>query len=120
MSDPQEPTAPQSPQAEPQEGGGTPRPKRRRGSRGGRNRNRTTARQPAELPERPTEGRPQTVEAADRALVRKPDPNAPKPQIGDSRPAPVAAEQAADGDKAPTPARRRRRRGGRGRSGSGG
>ena len=39
---------------------------------------------PEELPDRPIEGRIQDVEAADRALVRK-------PQIGDSRPAPVPA-----------------------------
>jgi ribonuclease E len=105
---------------------GAPRPRRRRGSRGGRNRNRP---RPAnagdvadderpELPERPNEGRP-SVEAAERALVRK-------PQIGDTRPAPANAAPAAerpsgDGNTAGTGARRRRRRGGRGRgTGSGG
>ncbi len=79
-----------------------PKKPRRRGSRGG-NRNRTTGqsssvertasdssesavvakaadRRPEELPERLSENRP-SVEAADRALVRK-------PQIGDSMPAP--------------------------------
>jgi ribonuclease E len=42
------------------------------------------AKPPDELPDRPIEGRIQNVEAAERALVRK-------PQIGDSRPAPAAA-----------------------------
>ncbi len=117
------------------EGDGTPAAnrKRRRGSRGGRNRKRpataddgtvddddaadddvvddevvddeavveavveTAARRPRrdvrpELPERISEGRPSSVEAADQALVRK-------PQIGDTRPAPVRP-----------PARRTRRR----------
>src|SRR6187399_910251 len=86
----------------PEEGDGSPpgpeasadsAPKRRRrGSRGGRNRNRTAgaggapaAGDSVELPDRPNEGRPQTVEAAERALVRK-------PKIGDSRPAPEAAQ----------------------------
>ncbi|HVN50091.1 MAG TPA: ribonuclease E/G, partial [Acidimicrobiales bacterium] len=57
-------------------------------------------RNPDELPERSIEGRPRTAEAADRALVRR-------PQIGDSRPAPVAEPA----PKSPT----KRRRGGRGR-----
>jgi ribonuclease E len=115
-------------------GDGQPRPKRRRGSRGGRGRNRagggasdqsaaaaptegggTTARQskaaersrmPDELPERAMEGRPKSAEAAERALVRK-------PQIGDSRPAPEPAP-------AEPKAKSRRRRGGRGRGGGGG
>jgi ribonuclease E len=47
-----------------------PAPRRRRPS------------EPDELPDRPIEGKVQDVEAADRALVRK-------PQIGDSRPAPT-------------------------------
>jgi ribonuclease E len=115
-------------------GDGQPRPKRRRGSRGGRGRGRagggasdqsaaaaptegggTTARQskaaersrmPDELPERAMEGRPKSAEAAERALVRK-------PQIGDSRPAPEPAP-------AEPKAKSRRRRGGRGRGGGGG
>jgi ribonuclease E len=123
-SDPQEPNAERAEQPEVGDST-TPRPKRRRGSRGGRNRNRTgtTAtttdeRQPDELPERPNEGRPKTVEAAERALVRKPDPDAPRPKIGDSRPAPEAKAEPAAGE--PAPARRRRRRGGRGRSAGGG
>jgi ribonuclease E len=65
------------------------------------------------------EGRPQTVEAAERALVRKPDPSAPRPKIGDSRPSPVSAPPPTTTGEGATPARRRRRRGGRGR-GSGG
>jgi ribonuclease E len=107
------------------------RPRRRRGSRGGRGRNRSgpktqtdgegagpsekdTARpgqsaardkMPDELPERANEGRPKTAEAAERALVRK-------PQIGDSRPAPV------EPPTEPKP-KSRRRRGGRGRGGGG-
>jgi ribonuclease E len=126
-SDPQEPTADRADQPETGDPA-TPRPKRRRGSRGGRNRNRNRtsatgadARQPDELPERPGEGRPQSVEAAERALVRKADPPpatiepGSKPKIGDSRPAPAAKAEPADGDA--TPARRRRRRGGRGRTG---
>ncbi|HEX2384506.1 MAG TPA: Rne/Rng family ribonuclease [Acidimicrobiales bacterium] len=116
---------------------GPTRPRRRRGSRGGRNRSRprtnsTDASGAAapdgaldgadddrpELPERPSEGRP-SVEAAERALVRK-------PQIGDSRPAPAAPDKPAAGDGTGnsstsgtgdpgTGAKRRRRRGGRGR-----
>jgi len=123
-SDPQEPTAARADQPETDDPA-NPRPKRRRGSRGGRNRNRSRtttaggdARQPDELPERPGEGRPQTVEAAERALVRKPDPNAAKPKIGDSRPAPAARAEPDAGEA--SPARRRRRRGGRGRTGGGG
>src|SRR4051794_217628 len=84
------------------EAAGPPRPKRRRGSRGGRNRTRTPRpegaatgagasevdedlgtpdmdRQPDELPDRPIEGRPLDPAVAERALVKK-------PQIGDSRP----------------------------------
>jgi len=129
-SDPQEPSSERAEQPETGDGT-TPRPKRRRGSRGGRNRNRnrssttvdlTEDHQSVELPERSGEGRPQTVEAAERALVRKPEPPAPKPKIGDSRPAPAAsgtkAEPAAGEG---TSSRRRRRRGGRGRgAGAGG
>src|SRR3954452_10536519 len=81
-------------------GPGSPNSRRRRGSRGGRNRSRARpdgmpsassdtadgrgdadadADARPELPDRLQEGRPQSVEAAERALVRK-------PQIGDSRP----------------------------------
>ncbi|HEY2812925.1 MAG TPA: Rne/Rng family ribonuclease [Acidimicrobiales bacterium] len=86
-----------------------------------------------ELPDRSMEGRPQSLEAAERALVRK-------PQIGDTRPAPSSAQakttdtpdKASRGDRGGNAtgdgpgtstgaAKRRRRRGGRGRgSGSGG
>jgi ribonuclease E len=74
-----------------------------------------------ELPERLSEGRP-SVEAAERALVRK-------PQIGDTRPAPKPAAQpaaiaAAKGDSGSSTgeAKKKRRRGGKGKkaaSGSG-
>ena len=87
--------------------------RRRRGSRGGRNRSRSgaangsangddandgddatpaasdrsrpsdTDRNPDELPERIFEGKPKSAEAAEKALVRR-------PRIGDSRPAPEA------------------------------
>jgi ribonuclease E len=133
--------------AEPPRADGPPRPPgakpRRRGSRGGRNRSRprpdaatgTTPSEPGapdrasgaradrepELPDRHGEGRPSTVEAADAALVRRPDPAAAarKPQIGDSMPAPPSAAPA------PAPAgeggpKRKRRRGGRGRGAGGG
>src|SRR3954447_26000124 len=117
MSDQSEPRAPQSPPAEAGDGSssGPPRPKRRRGSRGGRNRNRNRTTSPAssegvELPDRPSEGRP-TLEAAEKALVRK-------PQIGDSRPAP--ADDAGEGAASPTAPKKRRRRGGRGRGSGGG
>src|SRR5947207_1295031 len=100
-----------------------PHKPRRRGSRGGRNRKRPASGAAAEetpaddadprpdLPERISENRP-SAEAAERALVRK-------PQIGDSRPAPARSSRpspGSDGDEAPAPARKRRRRGGRGRS----
>ncbi len=127
--------------------------RRRRGSRGGRNRTRPRSeadggddagagddagdgagsaqagddgRAPSEdrnpeLPDRHIEGRPSSVEAAERALVRK-------PQIGDTRPAPAPAQAVAASAGAATPsatdpdapAKRRRRRGGRKRSGGGG
>src|SRR5438552_10921841 len=99
-----------------------PHKPRRRGSRGGRNRKRPASGAAAvetpsddadprpELPERMSENRP-SVEAAERALIRK-------PQIGDSRPAPARPPDlppGPDGGDAPAPARKRRRRGGRGR-----
>ncbi|MDQ1426037.1 MAG: ribonuclease, partial [Acidimicrobiaceae bacterium] len=112
--------------------------KRRRGSRGGRNRPRARPdgdasetdevddaddiddllspildddRNP-ELPDPPAEGRVQSPEAAEQALVRR-------PRIGDTRPAPVeraalAPESLVGGDDGK---RRRRTRGGRGRAG---
>jgi ribonuclease E len=75
---------------------GAPRPKRRRGSRGGRNRSRPAGardgddessdddtRAPDELPDRASQGRPKDPEAAERALVKR-------PRIGDTRPAPLS------------------------------
>ena len=118
--------------------------RRRRGSRGGRNRSRPrpdTAGADAgdsladadgaddrnpELPDTPREGKPKSVETADASLVRRPDAEAARrPQIGDSMPVPTAppprpvpAGGAGEGD---APSKRKRRRGGRGRgSGSGG
>ncbi len=79
---------------------------------GGGSRSSGEDRTPEELPDRLIEGRPQSVEAAERALVRK------KPQIGDTMPAPErsAPGAAPDGDRQPgTKSGRRRRRGGRGR-----
>jgi ribonuclease E len=123
--------------------GGAPRPKRRRGSRGGRNRNRSGAprdgageddgdddpRTPDEMPERTSQGRPKDAEAAEKALVKR-------PQIGDTRPAPSEPAAAAGDDGEPAPGGRsgnggeaksgsgrsssRRRRGGRGRGSGGG
>jgi ribonuclease E len=127
------------------EGTGAPRP-RRRGSRGGRGRSRPrpegaagdgeeasgddddrsaregsgeldAARTP-ELPDKHRENKP-SAEAAEAALVRR-------PQIGDTRPAPAGAGAAAGtaGDVADAgdggAPRKRRRRGGRGRGGSSG
>lgn len=108
--------------------------KRRRGKRGGRNRNKTrvegAAAQPRaprpprenpvaqdiELPDPPREGMMASPEAADAALVRK-------PQIGDTRPAPASAVAAAkpvaataDGEAKPKSRNRRGgKRGGRNR-----
>jgi len=117
----------------------SPAKRRRRGSRGGRNRSRARAdgatdadtgtgapgspdaddaddRDP-ELPDRHLEGKPASVEAAERALV----PKAPrKPQIGDSMPAPAAPSPAAKADGEGGGGKRRRRRGGRGRGAGGG
>ena len=97
--------------------------RRRRGSRGGKNRSRSPRpsegstgardpREPDELPDLPNEGRP-TAEAAERALVRR-------PQIGDSRPArPVEPSPAPQGEGTGAP-KKRRRRGGKGRGGGNG
>ncbi len=89
-------------------GDGVNRPRRRRGSRGGRNRNRSGGAQP----------RPNETDSAD-------DPVAPKPQIGDSRPAPEPDETDTppkdEGQASGQPRTgNRRRRGGRGRGGGGG
>ena len=120
-------TSEERPQGSPPESSAQPSDapkKRRRGSRGGRNRNKnrtagapgTTVtgddRRPDDLPERASEGRP-SAEAAERSLVRRPGApagtlptegstgDAPgsrgenKPRIGDSRPA--------IGDRRPAP-----------------
>ncbi len=122
------------PSRPPQADGGSPaepgdttsNPKRRRrGTRGGRGRNRTrvtTATDVAEdgtepeLPDRPIEGKVRSPEVAERVLVRR-------PQIGDTRPAPEPPPVTKTGRPgAPAgPSTRKRRRGGTagGRSGSG-
>src|SRR5215217_907930 len=100
-------------------GDGTPR-KRRRGSRGGQRRRRPDgppagdADDAPELPEPLRENRP-SAEAAERALVRK-------PQIGDTRPAPASSSEAAREEPQAPSARRGRGRTGTsgGRSASGG
>ncbi|MEY3389691.1 MAG: hypothetical protein RLZ74_1297 [Actinomycetota bacterium] len=105
-------------------GGNSPAKKRRRGRRGGKNRNRnrqpgaaTTAAVTVELPDPPREGKMVSPQAASDALVRK-------PQIGDTRPAPVmapkpeAAKPAAE--KSKSKSRRGGRRGGRNRRRTGG
>jgi ribonuclease E len=78
------------------DGDGTsePRPPRTRTPRSTR---------PEELPDTMREGRPSTVEAAERALVRK-------PQIGDTRPAPASAPPAARTPKPDESGQRRRKR----------
>jgi ribonuclease E len=113
----------------PARGDTTDRPRRRRGSRGGRGRRPPSGADsgatrdageggtrggpdpamPDEMPERMLEGRPKDPAAAERALVKR-------PQIGDTRPAP--GESAEPG--APAPGKSRRRRGGRGRGRGGG
>ncbi|MEY4365441.1 MAG: hypothetical protein RLZZ305_785 [Actinomycetota bacterium] len=108
-----------------QPGQGGPR-KRRRGSRGGKNHKKpqseqlrdgsTNDRNPQELPDPPAEGRISDPAVAERALVRK-------PQIGDTRPAPVKPPdtgQTTDGQKQSGQKQGKRRRGGRGRSRQGG
>ncbi len=123
--------------------------RRRRGSRGGRNRSRprlegTGAEAAAgddqvadegddddndrnpELPDTPREGQPKTVEAADASLVRRPAAEAARrPRIGDSMPVPTSPppRPAAPGGGAEgdgAPSKRKRRRGGRGRGSGGG
>ncbi|MDQ2650446.1 MAG: Rne/Rng family ribonuclease, partial [Actinomycetota bacterium] len=73
-----------------------------------------------DLPDRPLEGRPKSTEAADRTLVPKVPPPAPrKPQIGDSLPAPAAGPTTSSEPTGEGGAKRKRRRGGRGRGGGG-
>jgi ribonuclease E len=121
-------------------GGAKPR---RRGSRGGRNRNRPrpegaegaespegsegpegsdAAAANPELPPKHRQNKP-SAEAAEAALVRKPQIGDSRPAIGDTRPAPPGASEgppAGGGEGGSSSARRRRRRGGRGRGGQGG
>ena len=92
---------------------GVNRPRRRRGSRGGRNRNRSGGAQN-------NSGNASSTETASAD-----DPVAPKPQIGDSRPAPEPDEADPspkdEGQASGQPrSGNRRRRGGRGRGGGGG
>jgi ribonuclease E len=71
------------------------------------------SRMPDELPERIIEGRPKSADAAEKALVKR-------PQIGDSRPAPAAENEGeAEADDAPK-TRKSSRRSGSGSGGSGG
>jgi ribonuclease E len=94
-----------------------PAKKRRRGRRGGRNRNRTgqsasqgaVAPQAVDLPDLPREGRLVSPEAADAALVRK-------PQIGDTRPAPPVRTAAPTSSESGMPRKKSRRGGKRNRS----
>ncbi|MHB1130253.1 MAG: ribonuclease E/G, partial [Ilumatobacteraceae bacterium] len=121
----QPPKVPQTPMSE----GEIMARKRRRGHRGGSNRSRSTA---VELPDPPREAKMYNLETGTEALVRK-------PQIGDTRPAPVVpvspsttpsrAEAVPDGEPASgNPAagnrtkqkgRRGNRRGGKNRRGRG-
>ena len=78
-----------------------------------------------ELPERIGENRP-SVEAAEQALVRKPQIGDTRPMIGDTRPAPAAAAAAAGADKPASGQGRgdgqgqgQRNRGGKGQQGGG-
>ena len=142
-AEPQQSTAPG---AEPQGDGNTSAEsatnKRRRGSRGGQRRRGAGSNAPAsssddvsaddrndvELPERTGEGRP-SAEAAEKALVRK-------PQIGDTMPVPTApppgpavptrndaapsGQDGGDAQPRSSSSKRRRRRGGGGGNGNGG
>ncbi len=137
-----EPTSAATPRESGAEGGDGPK-RRRRGSRGGRNRSRPrpeTAGDAAdgtseahdeegdddrrpELPDAPREGRPKSIEAADASLVRRPAAEAArKPQIGDSMPVPTSPppRPAPGGAAAEGAPKRKRRRGGRGRGGGAG
>ncbi len=125
-------------------GDGVNRPRRRRGSRGGRNRNRSGGAQgnsgnAATTESDTADGQPpassDAADGGDRPNQRvQPRPSdsagaddvvAAKPQIGDSRPAPEAdgadASPKAEGQASGQPrSGNRRRRGGRGRGGGGG
>jgi ribonuclease E len=113
--------------AAPDPSDGGPPKRRRRGSRGGRNRSRGRAtgtataatevdRRPDDLPDRPIEGVP-SPEAADRATV-KPflTPKVPPPHPAAAEAVPFDEEAVPADEEAPNPGgRKRRRRGGRGR-----
>jgi ribonuclease E len=140
---------PGAPGDEPGSDGAAPKKRRRRGSRGGRGRKRpgaTTATAAAgggdDVDTAVPGGDDWTAEAADRGLTSEDlgdeareeaglpsrRNGGPRPQIGDSRPAPPGAAKPKVGDSRPAPAapggtdadgapkKRRRRRGGRGRS----
>ena len=90
--------------------------RRRRGSRGGQNKQKSALagddRNPEELPESIREGRPQSVDAAEKALVRK-------PQIGDTMPVPsvpppgpAKSDETTAASSTSSSSRRRRRAGG--------
>ncbi|MFM8870905.1 MAG: ribonuclease E/G, partial [Actinomycetota bacterium] len=96
--------------------------KRRRGSRGGRNRSASGGQRPSsearggaddvEMPDVPSEGKVTDPKVADSSVVRR-------PRIGDTRPAPAApppqpTQQSSSGDGGGN--KKKRRRGGRGRS----
>jgi len=119
------------------EPGDAPRKRRRRGTRGGRNRKRRpgTGAAPGTSPgppRRDDDGEDWTDPAADRGLTSDDVaakaieeaglPTPARPRIGDRRPAPPApaappsAAAGPEGDEGGTTKRRRRRRGGRGRS----
>ena len=91
--------------------------KRRRGRRGGRNRNRAgqssaqggASAKAVDLPDPPREGRMVSADAADAALVRK-------PQIGDTRPAPPSRPAVSTPTEGGTPRKKSRRGGKRNRS----
>ena len=87
--------------------------KRRRGSRGGQNKKKPVlgddGRNPEELPESLREGRPQSSEAAEKALVKRPQigDTMPMPSVPPPGPARAEEPQASSGQ---TQSQRRRRR----------
>ncbi|CAB4724520.1 unannotated protein [freshwater metagenome] len=116
-------------------GDGVNRPRRRRGSRGGRNRNRSgggqsnSANGVSDAADGESSSADSGAESGELAKPRAQRPSeaaaAPKPQIGDSRPAPESegaeATPKAEGQASGQPrSGNRRRRGGRGRGGGGG
>src|SRR5581483_8563355 len=120
MSEPVERPAPGSTPQEGQGPDGPPRRRRRRGSRGGRGRSQASRQSQAQ-----GQGQNGAASAAPGAPASSPPADAApsrKPQIGDTRPAPVVRHESGDGgdgERTGAP-RRRRRRGGRGRGSGGG